>query len=150
MLIAIAHHEVGHVEQHIVGGDLGDDLVGEGYALGLVLHDGEWLTVFAVEDGVAAQLLGAYAQLHLIAHEGRGIALVVYEIVDKMLAHPLLGGEGHITLTQHVEHFWLSVLRLSYLYVGIFGKEHCRIDELTIIGSSPLVSTTNRGSPRAR
>lgn len=122
VLVAIAHHEIVGMEQHVVGGYLRDDFLAEGYALGFIFDDCAWLALLSEEDGVAAQFFCAYMDFYLVAHEGLGIAHKLDKVIDEMLAHPLLRGEGDEALAQRVEHFVLAVCRLPCLYICIFRK----------------------------
>ena len=66
VLHSIAYHQIIHMQQNIVGGNLLQHLLQKGKKGSIVFYDGKRLERTAVQDGVASQLLFADAQFHLV------------------------------------------------------------------------------------
>ena len=103
VLQSVAHHKVVYVQQQVVRRNLLEHLLRYLHRRRLVLHYHARLQVAVVQHAVGAQLLVADAEAHLVSHERGGVALVLYQIVDEVLAHPLLGRERYVAVAQNVE-----------------------------------------------
>ena len=103
VLQSVAHHEVVYVQQQVVRRNLLEHLLRYLHRRRLVLHYHARLQVAVVQHAVGAQLLVADAEAHLVRHERGRVALVLYQIVDEVLAHPLLGRERYVAVAQNVE-----------------------------------------------
>ena len=66
--VAVAHHEIVHVEQHVVRGNLRQHLVCQWYALCLVLYYHAWPALLVKQHRVASEPLWLYRFCPWIAH----------------------------------------------------------------------------------
>ena len=107
MLQPVAHHQEVYVEQKVIYGYLVEHLLGDGDVGRLVLDNHPGAQVAAIEHAVGTQHLVAAFELNLVGKQSGRIALVLYEEVDEMLAHPLLGSERHVFSAQHIQDFRL-------------------------------------------
>ena len=103
VLQSVAHDEVVYVQQQVVRRNLLEHLLRYLHRRRLVLHYHARLQVAVVEYAVGAQLLVADAEAHLVRHERGWVALVFYQVVDEVLAYPLLGRERYVAVAQNVE-----------------------------------------------
>ena len=106
---AVAHHEVVGVEQRVVSEILVEGLLRDLHRRRLVFHYHARRELARVEHAVAAQFLLSDFQFHLVGKQRRGVALVVYEVLDEMLAHPFFGCQRYEAAAQNVEDVCLAV-----------------------------------------
>ena len=99
----VAHYEKVDVEQHVVGGNLVEHALRYLHRRRLVLDNHARPQLPVVEHAVGSEPLAAYGERNLVGHERGGVALVAYEPVDEVLAHPFLGRESHVAAAQNVE-----------------------------------------------
>ena len=117
MADAVAHHEVVGVEEGVVGEDLVEGLLRDGYRRRFVFYYHARLQIPGIQYAVAAQLLAADGQLHLVCKEGSGVALVVGKEMDEMLAHPFFGGQRDEFPAQYVEDILSAILLARFYFV---------------------------------
>ena len=103
MLQSVAHHQEVYVEQKVIYGYLVEHLLGDGDVGRLVLDNHPGTQVAAIEHAVGTQHLVAAFELNLVGKQSGRIALVLYEEVAEMLAHPLLGRARHVFSAQHIQ-----------------------------------------------
>ena len=94
--------------------------MGNGNGGSLVFYDDTRAETAVVDHRVAAQMLVANIQFHLVGNESRGIVAVSSKVVYEMLAHKFFGSQGYIFAPEHVKNLHLAAV-LAYLYVE-FGK----------------------------
>ena len=109
MAEAVADYQIGNAQHIIVGGYLVEHFLGDVDGGRLVFHDHDGLPLLGIQDTVTSAGGPVEAYRHLVPHERGGISLVPYEVVDEVLAHPFLGGEGYKTVSQYVENVGTAV-----------------------------------------
>lgn len=95
VLHAVAHDEVGHLQNHVVAAYLVEGLLADADVRSLELHDDERAPVMVVEYGIGTALHAVLLQAYLVPQAGQGVAQMLRHPVREMLPHPFLGREHH-------------------------------------------------------
>ena len=84
------------MEQKIIYRYLVEYLLGDGNVGRLVFDNHSGAQLAAIEHAVGTQRLVAAFQLNLVGDEGCWVALVFYQEVNEVLAHPFFGRDGYV------------------------------------------------------
>ena len=106
-----------HCTPYVVGEDLVEGFLRDGYRRRFVFYYHTRLQIPGIQHTVAAQLLAADGQLHLVGKEGSGVALVVGKEMDEMLAHPFFGSQRYEFPAQYVEDILSAILLARFYFV---------------------------------
>ncbi len=99
---AVGDGNVGGGEGEIVAECLVEDAGSEGYGGGLTLDEKPGVALAGINDNIEPLRATVEVDFFFEGDEPGGACLVADEVVDEMLAHPLLGGEGDETATDDV------------------------------------------------
>lgn len=112
---AVGEEEIKGLNDRVVAHGLVEDDVGEGHRSGLALHHHQGLARATEDDGIGALVLSVHLEGVLHRHPTRRHPEVLHKEVQGLLAHLLLGRQGHPTAAQGVED--------SHSPVTLFGFE---------------------------
>ena len=115
MLQPVAHYQIIHPQHKVVTGNLRKHLGINLHRGGFVLDDDTRFQSLVIHHGVAAAVHPVQVYCHLVGGKGGRVALLCQQHIHKVLAHPLLGGEGHVATAQAVENLLLAII------FGYFG-----------------------------
>lgn len=112
---AIGEEEITGLDGRMVAHGLVEDGIGEGHRGGLALHYHQGFARATEDDGIGALVLPVHLEGVLHRHPARRHSDVLHEEVQGLLAHLLLGRQGHPTAAQGVENHGtaLAGLRLE-------------------------------------
>ena len=102
-LRAVGEKKVWDVEHEVVARGLVEDFLSDGDAFLLAFYDDERADLCVIDYDVAAARHAVEGDGSFHLDEFERVAEVVVEVVDDVLAHPLLGREGHIAASNDVE-----------------------------------------------
>ena len=129
----VAHDQIFHFQDHVVSANLVEYYLGDLHVWTFVLHNHQGLQpLLTIHHRVASATHAVQRHSHLICHQRGGVALLRYQEVHKMLAHPLLGGEGdklvakYILYLHHPVHFFdvrFEGWQIQWLHLGCIWKQ---------------------------
>lgn len=101
---AVGDCEIRCLKHQVIAQYLVEDRLINRYRGRLVFYNHPWATTAVIDYSITPSRGLVEGNADFIAHQSCRISFAGYKEVDKMLAHPLLGGKCHEPSPQRVQH----------------------------------------------